>query len=126
MKIYFRTRAWLIPVASATLMALSGGVSAQSYEASLERGAQPDTTAQQRYQTAIREAGGGLKLALTNCRQQGAERRACESEARQNYKADMAYARHLRTDPDARPARVRGGEIRSTEITTFREIPAKR
>ena len=32
--------------------------SAQNYDASLERGARPDTTPQQRYQTAIREAGG--------------------------------------------------------------------
>lgn len=120
------TRNWLAPVAAVTLMAFSGWAFAQNYEASLERGSLPDMTAQQRYQTAIREAGGGLKVALAECRQQSAERNVCEREARQNYKDDMAYARNLRNNPEARPTRVMGGEIRTTEVTTFREIPAKR
>lgn len=116
---------WLKTAAAATLMVFAGWASAQNYEASLERGSRPDATSEQRYQTAIREAGGGLKLALTECRQQASERTACEREARQNYKEDMAYARNLRMNPDARPPRVRSGGIRSTEVTTFREIPAK-
>ena len=41
---------------------ITATANAQTDEASLARGAQPDTTPQQRYQSAIREAGGGLKV----------------------------------------------------------------
>ena len=88
-------------------------------DASLVRGSMPDTTPQQRYQTAIREAGGGLKVSLAECRAMASvERRACESEARARYQADMAKARGiLRGDPSAGPVNVVGGPIRSTETT---------
>lgn len=88
-------------------------------EASLARGAVPDTTPQQRYQTAIREAGGGLKVSLEECRSMvAADRRACESQARARYQADMAKAKGiLRGDPSAGPVNVVGGPIRSTETT---------
>lgn len=85
-------------------------------EASLARGAVPDTTPQQRYQTAIREAGGGLKVSLAECREMAAaDRKACESEARARYKADMAKARAMLKDPSIGPVNVVGGPIRSTE-----------
>lgn len=42
----------------------------QPYAAALERTEVPDTTPQQRYQSAIREAGGGLKVGLEECRAQ--------------------------------------------------------
>jgi hypothetical protein len=86
-------------------------------EASLARGSVPDTTAKQRYQTAIREAGGGLKVTLEECRAMAsAERRSCESQARARYQSDMATARAiLRGDPSAGPVNVVGGPIRSTE-----------
>ena len=116
---------WLAPAVAATLLMFSGWASAQNYDAALERGSRPDTTAEQRYQTAIREAGGGLKVALAECKDQAADRKACEREARQNYKSDMEYARNLRRNPDARPTQVQGDAIISTEVTTFREIPAK-
>ena len=125
MKKVSQARQWFAPAAAATLMFFTGWASGQTYEASLDRGSRPDSTAEQRYQTAIREAGGGLKVAMAECRQQPAERGLCERDARQNYKNDMAYARNLRSNPDARPPRVNGGEIRGTEVTTFREIPAK-
>jgi len=85
-------------------------------EAELARGAVPDTTPQQRYQTAIREAGGGLKVSLAECRQMApADRKSCESEARARYNADMAKARAMLKDPTIRPVNVVGGPIRSTE-----------
>lgn len=88
-------------------------------EASLARGAVPDTTPQQRYNTAIREAGGGLKVSLQECRAMAAaDRRACEAQARARYQADMAKAKGiLRGDPAAGPVNVVGGPIRSTETT---------
>lgn len=85
-------------------------------EASLARGAVPDTTPQQRYQSAIREAGGGLKVSLQECRSMGtADRKSCESQARATYQADMARAKAMLSDPSIRPVDVRGGPIRSTE-----------
>ncbi|AVO42782.1 hypothetical protein [Simplicispira suum] len=125
MQTSLRTRnTWLAPLIFTALLAVPGFAVAQNYEASLERGSHPDTTPEQRYQTAIREAGGGLKLALAACREQAADRKNCEREARANYKDDMAYARELRRNPDARPTSIRSG-IESTEVTTIRVIPAK-
>lgn len=117
--------AWLAPLAGAALLAWSGIASAQNYQASLERGAHPDSTPEQRYRTAIREAGGGLKLALAMCREQAGARASCERQARATYQQDMAFARELRRNPDARPTEVPDTPIESTEIVTVREIPAK-
>ncbi|MFN4118257.1 hypothetical protein [Acidovorax sp.] len=89
---------------------------AQSDEASLQRGAEPDTTPQQRYQSAIREAGGGLKVSLQECAAMAAaERRSCEAQARSRYNVDMAAAKAMLRDPSARPVNVVGGPIRSSE-----------
>ncbi len=98
-------------------LSLPAAAQSQSDEASLARGAVPDTTPQQRYQSAIREAGGGLKVSLEECRAMPtAERKVCESEARARYQADMAAAKALlRGDPSAGPVNVTGGPIRSTE-----------
>ena len=74
--------------------------------------------------TAIREAGGGLKQNLAACREQAAERKSCEREARATYQDDMAFARELRRNPDARPTNIPGG-IESSEVTTIRVIPAE-
>lgn len=91
---------------------------AQGDEASLQRGAVADMTPQQRYNTAIREAGGGMKVALEECRAQaGAERRSCEAQARARYQADMAAAKEFLRNPNARPVNVTGGPIRGTEST---------
>lgn len=98
------------------LLALPTGALAQGDEASLARGAVPDTTPQQRYHSAIREAGGGLKVSLEECRAMAAaDRKACESQARARYQAEMAAAKALLKDPSAGPVNVVGGPIRSTE-----------
>lgn len=125
MSVHYPYRRWLASASAAALLLCSGWASAQNNDAALERGAQPDMTAQQRYQTAIREAGGGLKVALEQCRAQAVERSACERQARNNYQSDMAYARNLRSNPDAQPTQVQNNEIRSTEVTTFSTVPAK-
>jgi len=91
---------------------------AQSDEASLERAARADTTPQQRYQTAIREAGGGFKVSFEECRlMAAAERKGCESTARARYKADMDAARAMLRNPDARPVNTVGAPVRGTETT---------
>jgi len=62
----------------------------------LERGAVPDTTPQQRYRTAINEAGGGYKLWLAECAAMAAaERAACRRDAKVVYDRDMAAARAI-------------------------------
>ena len=105
------------PCVAALALGASLAAAQAGDEASLARGAVPDTTPQQRYQTAIREAGGGLKVSLEECRAMAApERKSCESPARARYQADMAAARAiLRGDPNAGPVNVVGGPIRSTE-----------
>ena len=117
-RLFFHTRR-LLRGASVAALALGAGLAAAQAgdDASLARGAVPDTTPQQRYQTAIREAGGGLKVSLEECRVMAApERKSCESQARARYQADMATARAiLRGDPNAGPVNVVGGPIRSTE-----------
>jgi hypothetical protein len=62
----------------------------------LERGAVADSTPQQKYRTAINEAGGGYKLYLEECaKKAAAERSACRREAKALYDRDMAAARQL-------------------------------
>lgn len=119
------TRTFLSATVLALAAATGGGLLpatalAQSDQASLDRGARPDTTPAQRYQTAIREAGGGLKVAMEECRsaETTAARKSCESQARARYQADMAAAREMLRNPDARPVNVVGEPIRSTETTT--------
>lgn len=124
-KIPTSNKSWWASAAVAALLALPGIASAQNYEAELERGSQPDVTAQQRYQTAIREAGGGLKLSLAACREDAASRTACEREARARYQEDMQYARALRANPDMRPTGAPMTPIETTEVITFREIPER-
>lgn len=107
--------------AVAALMGAAGIASAQNYDASLERAARADTTPEQRYQSAIREAGGGLKLSLAECRNKAAaERKSCESKARANYRQDMELAREMRKNPDSRPYSVKGGEVRMTSETPIK------
>lgn len=67
-----------------------------SNEQSLARGAVEDTTPQQKYRTAIREAGGGYKEWLRECDQlPSADRRACTIEAKATYDRDMAQAQMI-------------------------------
>jgi hypothetical protein len=63
---------------------------------SLERGAVADVTPQQKYQSAIREAGGAYKEWLRECVQlAAADQRACRLEAKATYDADMAQAKRI-------------------------------
>ena len=65
-----------------------------SDEESLEKGAVADVTPPQKYQTAIREAGGAYKDALRECDQtNGDERRSCTEEVKAVYDRDMAQAK---------------------------------
>lgn len=113
-----RCAAFAAASACAIVLSVPGAALAQSEEASLARGARPDETPQQRYQTAIREAGGGLKVSLEECRAQApAERKSCQKEAQARYKADMAQAKEMLRNPNARPVNVVGEPVRSTETT---------
>ena len=94
------------------------GAQQQPHAAELARADTPDTTPQQRYRSAIREAGGGLKIGLEECRAQAQARKACEAEARARYQADMAQAREMLRNPQARPVNETGGPIRSSETVT--------
>ena len=67
--------------------------SASSDEQSLAKGAIEDVTPQQKYRTAIREAGGGYKEWLRECvHMPVAESRTCRLEAKATYDREMAQA----------------------------------
>ena len=54
----------------------------------------PDLTPQQRFQTAVAEANGGLKLNLGACKDVAAsERGVCTQQAQAIYRQDMVNAR---------------------------------
>lgn len=111
---------WAIAGAMSAFLVAPGMAWAINEATSLARGAQLDTTAQQRYQSAIREAGGGLKLAREECGQQSvSERKSCNVQAQANYKRDMAHAQAMLSDPKAQPVNEAGGPVRSTETTTI-------
>ena len=70
--------------------------SVASDEQSLRRGAVEDVTPQQKYQSAIREAGGAQKEALRECAPLAPEaRRACTREAKARYEREMADAKMI-------------------------------
>ena len=60
------------------------------------RGAVADVTPQQKYRTAINEAGGGYKVYLEECAALAvAERTACRRDAKSLYNRDMIAARQI-------------------------------
>ena len=93
------THAKFRPVAMAfamTFAVLGASASPSSDDRSLERGAVADATPQQRYQSAIREAGGAYKESQRDCAALATPKRpACLREAKQTYERDMADARRL-------------------------------
>lgn len=105
--------------AALVAVAVPGVALAQSdmnAEKELSRGTVPDTTPQQRYNSAIREAGGGMKVGMAECKAVPAgERKGCEREVWERYKADMAAAREMLRNPEAHPVNVTGGPVRSKE-----------
>ena len=84
---------------SATLLAASSVAVAQSAakeDSLLMRGAIADVTPQQKYRTAINEAGGGYKVYLEECATlAAAERTACRRDAKSLYNRDMVAARQI-------------------------------
>jgi len=87
------------PVFVVFTLLLSAGQSVLAQPAALEdrllaRGAVADTTPQQKYRTAINEAGGGYKVYLEECAALAAgERRSCQRQAKAIYAQDMAAAK---------------------------------
>ena len=64
----------------------------------LERGEparwwQPDDTPEKREATRIKEAKAALAEALKDCRESATDRKACEKDARDSYRADLEAAR---------------------------------
>ena len=84
---------------SATLLAASLAAVAQpaaKEDSLLMRGAIADVTPQQKYRTAINEAGGGYKVYLEECATlAAAERTACRRDAKSLYNRDMIAARQI-------------------------------
>ena len=84
---------------SATLLAASLVAVAQpaaKEDSLLMRGAVADVTPQQKYRTAINEAGGGYKVYLEECATlAAAERTACRRDAKSLYNRDMVAARQI-------------------------------
>ena len=84
---------------SAALITAGSAVMAQpaAMEDSLiARGAVADITPQQKYRTAINEAGGGYKVYLEECATlAAAERTACRRDAKMLFDRDMAAARQI-------------------------------
>lgn len=84
---------------SAALMAVGANALAQPAameDALIARGAVADATPQQKYRTAINEAGGGYKVYLEECATlAAAERKACRRDAKALYDRDMAAARQI-------------------------------
>ena len=86
-------------ILTATLLSLFSVAHAapNNYEQSLARGAVEDVTPQQKYLTAIREAGGAYKEWLRECNNLPiSDRRACTLDAKAAYDRDMANARLIR------------------------------
>ena len=82
-------------ISAALLYAVSPAQANTGSEAqSLARGSVEDVTPQQKYRTAIREAGGGYKEWLRECANLAAnDRRGCTMDAKATYDRDMANAR---------------------------------
>jgi hypothetical protein len=101
--------AGVILVTAAFTVANFAHASTQSDEQSLLRGAVADVTPQQKYQSAIREAGGAFKESLRECdHAPGPGRRECAREAKAVYDADMAQAKLILQGRESIQAHTRG------------------
>ena len=84
---------------SAALITAGSAVLAQPAameESLIARSAVADVTPQQKYRTAINEAGGGYKVYLEECATlAAAERTACRRDAKMLFDRDMAAARQI-------------------------------
>ena len=84
-------------ILASALLVMGASAFAQSEDdRELAKAAVPDSTPQQLYDSAIREAGGAYKEALRECKaMRGVERLSCTREAKATYDHDMAEARAL-------------------------------
>ena len=90
------------------VIATAACASPASDDQSLQRGGVEDVTPQQKYQSAIREAGGAYKESLRECSQASiGDRRACASQAKAIYTREMDEAKLLVRGRE--PVRARAG-----------------
>jgi len=59
----------------------------------------PADTPAKKYAVAMQEAGAALKEALQECRREAADRKACEAEARAQWRVEVADARGILSSP---------------------------
>jgi hypothetical protein len=89
----------IITIAAFACACAFAAVAEEHVGKNLERGeparwSQPDDTPQKRSETATKEAKAALAEALKECRGTAtAERKACEKEARDQYKLDIDAAK---------------------------------
>jgi hypothetical protein len=105
-------------IAAATALVLAAGAASALPPESVQlQNAQfPDVTPQQKYQTMLNEAHGGLKVNLEACRSQpAANRSACTKEAQALFQKDMAAARAILRNPAASTSVAIRSDIRTTE-----------
>ncbi|HSV53315.1 MAG TPA: hypothetical protein VLJ57_14450 [Burkholderiaceae bacterium] len=103
-------------IAVAALVVAGSAFAMPPESVQLEKAQSEDVTAQQKYQTMIAEAGGGLKINMEACRGQPAQGRGtCVKEAQALYQKDMAAARDILRNPSASTSVAIRTEIRSTE-----------
>ncbi len=57
------------------------------------RWSQPIETPRQMYENTLKEARNALADAIQECRASGADRKACEAQARRQYESDVAAAK---------------------------------
>ncbi len=89
-------KGWTLLAATFFVVAAVAHASPASDEQSLQRGGVEDVTPQQKYQSAIREAGGAYKESLRECSQASiGDRVACASQAKATYNRDMEEAKVL-------------------------------
>jgi hypothetical protein len=79
----------------ASALALEEHVGLNAEKGDPARWYQPADTPQLQYQNKMKEAGAALAEALAECRAKGAERKACEADARSQYRSDVEAARSL-------------------------------
>ncbi|HET9652928.1 MAG TPA: hypothetical protein VFP36_12085 [Usitatibacter sp.] len=60
-----------------------------------QRWSEPADTPQKKHATAMKEAKAALAEALKECRSPATERKACEKQARDQYRLDVQAARDL-------------------------------
>jgi hypothetical protein len=88
-----RTKQGLVAIAAAST--ITGAFAAEHVGRDAEKGYparwyEPADTPQKRYETAMKEAAAALAEALRECRSQVSERRACEAQAREQHRKEVA------------------------------------